>query len=158
LVGGMTDYKGGSMDGARIRAMEKQLEQERKNRLAEMEKIAEESRKPKVSTINEKFATISDKSSTLLTQETVGLVSVEDFRKKREAVEKLERDETFKRKVVEEASKPKPAKKPKAAVSKLSFDLDEEEEQEEEEETSPEPKNHGAAGQSALKSLEKTQM
>lgn len=44
----MTDYKGGSLDGARIRAMEKQFEQERKNRQAEMERIAEESKKPKV--------------------------------------------------------------------------------------------------------------
>lgn len=44
----MTDFKGGAMDGFRIRAMEKQLEQERKNRQAEMERIAEESRRPKV--------------------------------------------------------------------------------------------------------------
>eukprot|EP00026_Physarum_polycephalum_P006673 Phypoly_transcript_06724.p1 GENE.Phypoly_transcript_06724~~Phypoly_transcript_06724.p1 ORF type:complete len:352 (+),score=77.40 Phypoly_transcript_06724:60-1058(+) len=127
----MTDYKGGSLDTARILALEKQREHERKMRKAEMEKISEENRKPKVSTINEKFAKNMDTTAALLTQETVGLVSIEDFRRKREAVERLEQDETNKRKVVEEAAKPKAQnKKPKPAVSKLSFDLDEEEEQE----------------------------
>jgi hypothetical protein len=44
----MTDYKGGSLDTARILALEKQRELERKMRKAEMEKISEENRKPKV--------------------------------------------------------------------------------------------------------------
>ena len=55
-----------------------------------------------MSTINEKFSKDSDTSAALLTQETVGLVSIEDFRRKREALERLEHDETNKRKVVEE--------------------------------------------------------
>ncbi len=44
----MTDYKGGAGDEARILALEKQREMERKNRQREMEKIAAENRKPKV--------------------------------------------------------------------------------------------------------------
>ena len=44
----MTDYKGGAMASAKILAMEKQREQERKTRKAEMDRIAEENRKPKV--------------------------------------------------------------------------------------------------------------
>jgi hypothetical protein len=57
-----------------------------------------------VSTINEKFAKNMDTSAALLTQETVGLVSIEDFRRKREALERLEQqDETSKRKVEEPA-------------------------------------------------------
>ena len=36
----MTDYKGGAMASAKILAMEKQREQERKTRKAEMDRIA----------------------------------------------------------------------------------------------------------------------
>lgn len=44
----MTDYRGGSLAESKILALEKQREAEKKARKAEMDRIAEEGRKPKV--------------------------------------------------------------------------------------------------------------
>jgi protein FAM50 len=122
----MTDYKGGAGDGIRIRALQKQRERESKEIKARMEKIKEEESAPKVKTINEKFASRSESIDEMFTQETVGLVRVDDFRKKRET---LEQEEARKRKKEEEIEKSKQPKKPRAEVSKLSFALDDEEEE-----------------------------
>lgn len=97
----MTEFRGGDEHVNRIMAMEKQRAKEKEEMKLKKEKIKEES-KTKVTKITEKFATNNDTVSEKFTQQTVGLVSREEFIKKRTAVEQAE--ENNKRKVEEYVS------------------------------------------------------
>jgi len=128
----MTDYKGGTGDISRIRALERQRELELQELKNKREKIKEDTTVRNVANINEKFAAKNDIINEQFTKETVGLVSVEDFRKRRESLQQEE--DAHKRKleaIAKEKEKEKAVvKKPRVEVNKLSFDLEEEAEAE----------------------------
>eukprot|EP01113_Clastostelium_recurvatum_P021318 TRINITY_DN2523_c0_g1_i2.p1 TRINITY_DN2523_c0_g1~~TRINITY_DN2523_c0_g1_i2.p1 ORF type:complete len:350 (-),score=106.94 TRINITY_DN2523_c0_g1_i2:22-1041(-) len=120
----MADYRGGPDAAARIREIERTRENERK-RIAEQKERIKEETKNKVMHINQKFSSDSSGISEKLVQETVGLVSVEEFKKKRE---RLEADERRKKAVEEiEQAKKQERKKPRIQKGKLSFDIEDDE-------------------------------
>jgi protein FAM50 len=136
----MTDYKGSTGDGNRIRELERQRELQLKQLQAQKDKIKQEAKEKKVGAINEKFSSKNDNFSDMFTRDTVGLVTVDDFRKRREA---LEQEEARKRKLEEELKKKNRAKKPRVEKSKLSFELEEDEEENNDEDTELNNTNKG---------------
>jgi glycine betaine/choline ABC-type transport system substrate-binding protein len=80
----MTEYKGTGTDSSRIARLAKAREDQQK-RFEESKKAIEE--KHKIESIRSKFASNRDDVEDQLKQATVGLVSYEDFKRKRQDLE-----------------------------------------------------------------------
>jgi protein FAM50 len=93
----MADFKGGEGDSMRIIMIEKQREREKKQYEENLKKLKEEAEKGLIS-IDSKFAGMKDSMEETLKASTVGLVTLEDFRKKRITIE-LEEASNIKRKI-----------------------------------------------------------
>jgi hypothetical protein len=83
----MTDFKGSQGDASRIRMLSVQREKQ----LQEVQKIKQQIKqetKVTVAPIGAKFAATRDSVEEQLKQQTIGLVSFQDFKRKRENIEK----------------------------------------------------------------------
>lgn len=118
----MTEYKGTGTDSSRIARLAKAREDQQK-RFEESKKAIEE--KHKIESIRSKFASNRDDVEDQLKQATVGLVSYEDFKRKRQDLEQAAAALLEEKK---DKSSVRTIKKPRVAKAKLSFALDEEEE------------------------------
>eukprot|EP01135_Chromosphaera_perkinsii_P001005 Nk52_evm19s156 gene=Nk52_evmTU19s156 len=125
----MAEFKGASSEAGRAMAIVKKREEEKESFERQKEKISRENEKS-VRDIGQKFASTYDNVGDLLIKNTVGLVTRDEFTKKREQllherelqIAKAAADSENKKSL---ESKKKKKKKKKAAG--LSFDLDEEE-------------------------------
>ncbi|ELR20765.1 uncharacterized protein ACA1_055310 [Acanthamoeba castellanii str. Neff] len=118
----MTEYKGTGTDSSRIARLAKAREDQQK-RFEESKKAIEE--KHKIESIRSKFASNRDDVEDQLKQATVGLVSYEDFKRKRQDLEQAAAALLEEKK---DKSSVRTIKKPRVAKAKLSFALDEEDE------------------------------
>eukprot|EP01132_Coremiostelium_polycephalum_P002412 gene2412-2979_t len=121
----MSEYKGGERDGTRIRMLEKQRENNLKEMNKMKEKMKQDTQKQSVFSINDKFQSTTDSSTTF---QTVGLVSINDFKKNTSEIPSVS---TQKKRSSESEKQKSQSKKSKVTKSKLSFDVEEDEEQEE---------------------------
>ncbi|KAI9139365.1 XAP5, circadian clock regulator-domain-containing protein [Paraphysoderma sedebokerense] len=120
----MAEYKGGSGEGQRHTMLEKQ----REAMLSEFQKRKEQiSKDNEVKIGSDRFVAYTESVEDQLKRDTVGLVTFEEFRAKREQLEKKRALESGQQK---DELKPKKKKK-KADKSKLSFAMDGEEEADE---------------------------
>eukprot|EP00002_Diphylleia_rotans_P028672 TRINITY_DN5792_c0_g2_i1.p1 TRINITY_DN5792_c0_g2~~TRINITY_DN5792_c0_g2_i1.p1 ORF type:complete len:319 (-),score=91.30 TRINITY_DN5792_c0_g2_i1:174-1130(-) len=126
----MADYTGSGFDGQRIRHLEKQREDSRRQ-FEERRKQLEKANDVTVASISDKFAKKTDSAIDKLKEETVGRVSVDQYRKVREELEQNEKDKRRRQEGQEEAKKKKKVKT--ANMSKLSFSLDGDDEENEDE-------------------------
>jgi protein FAM50 len=92
----MAEFKGVEGNAHRIILIEKQREKERKQYEDTLKKIKEEAEKGVIS-MESKFAGVTDSWEESLKASTVGLVTLEDFKKKRITLE-LEEASNIKRK------------------------------------------------------------
>ncbi|KAF2074474.1 hypothetical protein CYY_004219 [Polysphondylium violaceum] len=122
----MAEYKGNNADGAKIRMLEKQRENEIKEREKRKEKLKEDLKKASVISINDKFQSVEDANATSTQFKSVGLVSVNDLKNNIKTQTAIDLEKK-KRPLNQDSAK---NKKPKVIKSTLSFNLDDEEEEE----------------------------
>jgi protein FAM50 len=118
-------------EGMRAQRLVQKREEEKKQQQKEREQIRKDNA-IHISSIDQGFVTKIDRVDDILVQNTVGLVTLDDYRKKKELIEDLqekERRREDKRKTLEAGGKKKRKKKRKVATSKLSFgdDVDDDE-------------------------------
>eukprot|EP01100_Stratorugosa_tubuloviscum_P008175 TRINITY_DN3403_c0_g1_i2.p1 TRINITY_DN3403_c0_g1~~TRINITY_DN3403_c0_g1_i2.p1 ORF type:complete len:283 (-),score=150.33 TRINITY_DN3403_c0_g1_i2:320-1168(-) len=123
----MTDFVGGANDENRIRKLQKEREELQKQVEERKRKIAFET-EASVKNINDKFSSHSDRIEEQFKKNTIGLVSSEQFRQTREALERLEKE-----KIEAEKKKENQKQKEKLNRNKLSFNFDDGDDDEEEE-------------------------
>mmetsp|Transcript_27517 Transcript_27517/g.44766 ORF Transcript_27517/g.44766 Transcript_27517/m.44766 type:complete len:350 (-) Transcript_27517:574-1623(-) len=123
-------YVGSSEDGRRIARLSKQRQKEREA-FEEQKRKFEDDAKKGVQGINEKFGSgVGHVYEQQLVKETIGLVSIENFKKKRETIEELHAAEVEKTKIAEQKASDEARKKRREEAAKrrppakLSFDLD----------------------------------
>lgn len=101
-------------DATRIRQLEKKREQERQQYAQQVQQMKQDTQSS-VRDISQKFAARTSTAEDQLKQETIGLVTAEEFRKKKQEIQ-LEGPS------LKEA--PKRKRETKLQKAKLSFDLD----------------------------------
>eukprot|EP00123_Amoebidium_parasiticum_P019493 comp26044_c0_seq1/m.47072 comp26044_c0_seq1/g.47072 ORF comp26044_c0_seq1/g.47072 comp26044_c0_seq1/m.47072 type:complete len:336 (-) comp26044_c0_seq1:15-1022(-) len=133
----MAEYKGGVGEGDRAGQIIKQREKSREEFEKKKEAIRQEVAKTHVGDMKQKFSSTLDFSAQRMTEQTIGLVKLEDFLKTRERIERekesldrAEKDEEERRKREEKKRRQKDREK----KTKLSFNFGEEEEGEDGEE------------------------
>ncbi len=82
----MTDFKGNDGDYMRIRALERDRDNRKKEFQANLDKISEQNNAGLLS-IDQKFGKHNDSVEEQLKLQTIGLVTLEDFRTKRKNIE-----------------------------------------------------------------------
>jgi hypothetical protein len=88
----MAEYKGTAGDVSRIKLLSSQREKQKKQFLEQKDKIKHQ-HSTTLAPIQAKFATTSDSIEEQFKQQTIGLVSSEDFKRKREILEKQHEDQ-----------------------------------------------------------------
>eukprot|EP00300_Choanocystis_sp_HF-7_P009111 c16268_g1_i2.p1 GENE.c16268_g1_i2~~c16268_g1_i2.p1 ORF type:complete len:216 (-),score=55.58 c16268_g1_i2:955-1509(-) len=103
------------VQGNRIQMLEKKRQQEKEEMEFQRKKLADEASKVKVGTIGEKFSRHADVVESAVREATVGLLTLEQIRQKKEEIERLHCQER----------KEKKSKKSNKGKTALSFDQDE---------------------------------
>jgi protein FAM50 len=130
----MASYKGNSQEAIRAMQLQKRRQQQQEEVELKKKKIEEENR---MTSIDNKFKAHYDAVEQLLKTDTIGLVTLEDMKKKREQIIQQREQQLAKErraKLEEEQERKEKKERQKNAIQKLSFanDLDEDEEGEEE--------------------------
>eukprot|EP01114_Cavostelium_apophysatum_P022937 TRINITY_DN8473_c0_g1_i1.p1 TRINITY_DN8473_c0_g1~~TRINITY_DN8473_c0_g1_i1.p1 ORF type:complete len:328 (-),score=88.25 TRINITY_DN8473_c0_g1_i1:10-948(-) len=123
----MADFRGGEGDALRIRMMQQQREKERQQHQENLSKLEKEANRGIIA-MEKKFSGTADKIEEQFKAETIGLVTLDDFRKKRQLMENSDAREALEKKRKEEAKR---ARVSKVQKNKLSFSVDDENEGEE---------------------------
>jgi len=119
----MAQYKGTSQDAARAATLAKTREKERK-RFEENQKKIKDS-VGGLRDINEAFQTHTSVYEEQFKASTVGLVSAEEFKKKRDMVDQMIVLEAKNKKKAKKQAKKMKEKRRKKALTSLSFDVEE---------------------------------
>ncbi|CAF0925922.1 unnamed protein product [Brachionus calyciflorus] len=118
----MASYKGNSSDGMRTITLEKRRQLEQEDFLIKKKKMEEETNK--ISSIDNKFKAHYDAVEQLLRTDTIGLVTLEDMKKKREQI-LIQREQQLakerKAQLDEEKEKKDKKERQKTQIQKLSF-------------------------------------
>ncbi|RNA11908.1 hypothetical protein BpHYR1_052171 [Brachionus plicatilis] len=131
----MASFKGSSSEAMRSMSLQKRRQIEQEELMIKKKKMEEETNK--ISTIDNKFKAHYDAVEQLLRTDTIGLVTLEDMKKKREMII-LQREQQLARErkvlLMEEMERKEKKERQKNQIQKLSFaeELDDGEEEEDE--------------------------
>lgn len=145
----MASFKGNSSEAIRSMSLQKRRQLEQEDLMIKKKKMEEETNK--ISTIDNKFKAHYDAVEQLLKTDTIGLVTLEDMKKKREMII-LQREQQLARErkalLEEEIERKEKKERQKNQRQKLSFaeELDEEEGDENEEDDSKKRESSDESG------------
>jgi len=122
------EYKGGASEGRRQKKLENMRKVQEEENQRKKEQILKESA-VQVNNVGERFTIQQDDYASALAKDTIGLVTLQEFEKKKKTLAEKRAAEAASQKASQEASSAKAKRKResslKANKSKLSFDLEE---------------------------------
>ncbi|KAH3764133.1 Protein FAM50 [Pelomyxa schiedti] len=122
----MTEFRGSQADELRIMQLEKDREKALREFEAKKSAIERENSQSVLVAIKDKFAHKSSKAEEDFHKETTGLVTAEQYRRKRLLADQYQEDAERARRAQQEEEERRRAKRSRTETSKLSFSVDEE--------------------------------